>query len=145
MKEGARGGTMGGKYPLTTRTCMEYHPVHERTPTRVRRAGTFQRFSHDICGVSTPLPEQRCVLGVSEGAVLSERDGVPEVPQGFALPSDLGTFGVLLPVLRPSRLPDCWHDFSQVVHFAPVVVLGDLSNFEQQVRDLGEAARARDW
>ena len=38
----------------------------------------------------------------------------PEVRQGQQVPSDQGTLGLLLPVLRPPRLPDRWHDFSQV-------------------------------
>src|SRR5204863_6689924 len=72
----SRANSFGGKYPLTTRTCMEYHSLYERTKEEFGRAVVVERQPHDLCRVPTPVPGQRRLLGAFEGTLLPERDAL---------------------------------------------------------------------
>src|SRR5438552_4067580 len=92
---------------------MEYHTMYEREEEGVGRAVARQRFADDLHGVPTPVPGQRRLPGLLEGAVLRGRDGLPEVQEGVAVLPGQGPFGVLLSVLRTPRLPDGRDDLPQ--------------------------------
>lgn len=129
---------------LDTRTCNEYHSVYECTPERVGRAVARKRQPHDLHGVHAPLPDERRLPGLPQGEALPEWDGLLEMREAVALPSDQGPVGVFLPVLRDARLPHGGHHFSQVDDELAALVLGDLPSRIVQVRDFREAARTRD-
>ena len=68
----------------------------------------------------------------------------PECGQTTKFHRIKGPLGIFLPVLRPPRLPNRGHDFSQVHDIIATLVLGDLPNVLNPMRHQCKAVGARD-